>query len=770
MPRYVRDRKKLYQYIFGGSDMYMIPPELFREPDRNSDVAGGVLSKHLKTKIVATIGPVQRQMFNPQMKLFKQGVQFEELLQWYYQPEYQDNLMIDVARLNMAFYPKQASDVYEPFYRCLESEKDGLAKNIAVLGDLAGAKTRLGQMKDKKVTLRKDATFKLYLGSIKEGDKSGASVVARGVPLYQILPEDDLKEIINGALKEKDERGLEISIADGKVILRVPKKKDYLVEGTIECIVEKEGEIRANDGVTFEKVDLGFLSFDSIDKEALKYLLDLDRGWGVITSIGKIRNGKVKLRKDDHFMINLDGTEIGDQSRACVMANGQKLSLEPSYLTVLNKLNKLKETLEEHDRTLQILIGDVKDGVVLCLYKIENNNLMCSVKRGGTIKSRQRITIDTRRGEGFLAFIGVSFVRTAKDILDVRHFIWCYLTALGYTHSESLLYSPDIISKIETAKGWKNIDSILDVSDGAMIARGDLALQIGRERVPKIQKEIIGLCKKRGKIAITATEMLGSMMTSPNPTRAEVNDVFNAIHDGTDAVMLSNETAQGSYPFHAVEYMAKISARAEIHFAEIYSPKSKSNALRLQEVRLGSEKLISQTTTRLDVMRRTESINYQEFADAFFVRKINKNADQGTTDRICEAACQLAEELQEKREEQSAPKPFFQAIVVSTYTARTCRMISRFRPSIDIIGITRNDINRRKLLLSYGVCPLNIGGLSKKRKPWKTTEEIFDRVVELLPEEKLCRKGESVIFVGGSPLGHIGKVNMLQSRTIPSPT
>ena len=97
-------------------------------------------------------------------------------------------------------------------------------------------------------------------------------------------------------------------------------------------------------------------------------------------------------------------------------------------------------------------------------------------------------------------------------------------------------------------------------------------------------------------------------------------------------------------------------------------------------------------------------------------------------------------------------------------------MISRFRPSIDIIGIARNDIIRRKLLLSYGVCPLNIGDMSKKRKRWKTTEEIFDEAIVLLQKEKLCRKGESAIFVGGSPLGHTGKVNMLQSRTIPDIT
>lgn len=587
----------------------------------------------LKTKIIATIGAEKCARVSPSGQEY-QEVEYEKLFKWFLQPK-SNSFMVDILRLNMAFYsPKKGEEQYRKIFNWLEKEKNSAAKNVGVLCDLAGAKTRLGEIESEagKDELRIEGEFRLNLAANIKGNRQEASVLAYGEPLEN-LP--DYSNTIYPRLSGfcgKNKPGIEITVGDGKTFLKAYDLKDNI----LYCKVEREGIIKSNWGITFEKPDLGLPSFQKADQEALEFILGLDA---------------------------------------------------------------------------------------------------------------QR---------GFISAIGVSFVRTAKDIINVRRFIEeYYKNRCHYNPIDARLCCPNIIAKIETKKGAEHIDEILDVADGAMIARGDLANQLSREEVPQKQKEIINLCNKRGKIAITATEMLASMEENIMPTRAEVNDVFNSIMDGTDAVMLSSETSSGKYPAQAVEYMNKIAEKAEIYFEKIYARGSSINLQRIQELREGSEKLIEETHARLEQQIHDYDEEDDLLASEYYREKLEKSQDQRTTDRICASACELVEEQE------------FQAVVASTASGRTVRMLSRFRPSVKLIGVIYDDRCRHKLLLTYGARPVSLGSKSYTADDfWKDPNAVFQKAAEYCLKENLVKKSEHAVFVSGSPLGYYGqgKVNILQIK------
>ena len=207
-----------------------------------------------------------------------------------------------------------------------------------------------------------------------------------------------------------------------------------------------------------------------------------------------------------------------------------------------------------------------------------------------------------------------------------------------------------VISKIENMEGVENIDAIIDASAGIMVARGDLGVEVPAEEVPFLQKEIIRKCNDAFKPVVTATQMLDSMIRNPRPTRAEATDVANAIYDGTDAIMLSGETAKGKYPVEAVKMMARIAERTE------------------------------------------KEINYRKrFND------MAKYTDPGITDAICHATCSTAYDLDAK------------AIITVTKSGFSARMISKYRPGCDIIGCAMDEKVCRQLNLSWGVRPILLG-------------------------------------------------------------
>ena len=165
-----------------------------------------------------------------------------------------------------------------------------------------------------------------------------------------------------------------------------------------------------------------------------------------------------------------------------------------------------------------------------------------------------------------LTYIALSFVKTAEDILKVKSVLQEGYRKHRLAEQDLALRLPGLIAKIETPEAVEHTDEILDVADGIMVARGDLGMQVGLEKVAGIQKRLIHACNVRGKPVITATQMLDSMQYHPIPTRAEVSDVYNAILDGTDAVMLSGETSQGSYPLQAIRAMREVAVEAEERF------------------------------------------------------------------------------------------------------------------------------------------------------------------------------------------------------------
>ncbi len=268
----------------------------------------------------------------------------------------------------------------------------------------------------------------------------------------------------------------------------------------------------------------------------------------------------------------------GPEIRTNEMENGAIL-LEKGNDVVVS-MNEVLGTPEMFSITYAELVNDVKEGDTILLddgligltvnkVDVEKGLIYTTIQNGGVLKNKKGVNVpgvstklpgitekdeqDIRFGcKQDIDFVAASFVRTKENVLEVRRI----LKEEGCEHVQ-------IIPKIECQEAVDNIDSIIEVSDGIMIARGDLGVEVPAEEVPIIQKDIIRRCNQAGKFVITATQMLDSMQKNPRPTRAEVSDVANAIFDGTDAIMLSGESAAGAYPVESVETMATIAARAE---------------------------------------------------------------------------------------------------------------------------------------------------------------------------------------------------------------
>ncbi|MDR0863085.1 MAG: pyruvate kinase [Oscillospiraceae bacterium] len=301
-----------------------------------------------------------------------------------------------------------------------------------------------------------------------------------------------------------------------------------------------------------------------------------------------------------------------------------------------------------------VRVGDsvlIDDGLIgLRVDEIQDGDVLCTVENGGTVSNRKSINIpgaivrlpaisegdkeDIRFGiDEDIDFVAASFVRKAADVLEIR----AYLDMLGG-------HEIKIISKIENREGVANISEIIDASDGIMVARGDLGVETPPEAVPLIQKDIIKSCNERGKFVITATQMMDSMIRNPRPTRAEVADVANAILDGTDATMLSGETASGKYPIEAMQMMVNVARSAE------------------------------------------SAIEYRRFT------KDSEEIFKGdVTSIIGRSTVRCAESLGAR------------AIVTPTSSGNTALMIAKHRPTMPIIAFSMNRKVVRQLSLVWGV-------------------------------------------------------------------
>ena len=346
----------------------------------------------------------------------------------------------------------------------------------------------------------------------------------------------------------------------------------------------------------------------------------------------------------------------------------------------------------------------IDDGLVeLTIKAIEDTDIVCEVINGGYISNHKGINVpgailsmpyisDVDRDDILFGvkmgydYLAASFVRCADDVLAVRKLIG--------EHGGRM----KVISKIENMQGIDNLDEILAVSDGIKVARGDMGVEIPLEEVPVLQKKMIKKALQLGKIVITATQMLDSMIKNPRPTRAETTDVANAIYDGTSAIMLSGESAAGAYPIEAVKTMSRIAERTEEDICY---------AARLRE------------------------------------RSHNWENNEEVTTAICHACCTTAMDLNAK------------AIITVTMSGFTAGMISKYQPGCTVIGCAVDEMVYRQMALMFGVSPLLIAKEDD-------AEELFNTAVKASVDAGLIGPGDKVVITAGVPLGVAGNTNMVR--------
>lgn len=366
-------------------------------------------------------------------------------------------------------------------------------------------------------------------------------------------------------------------------------------------------------------------SIRKISKKMGKPIAILQDLSGPKIRIGEFYQEKVELKAGEEFVLTTKEC-IGDEHKAYVNYSKLPQEVKKGGIIFLDDGKKKLEikSIKGDEIHCEIIIGGITKG-------------RRGVNVPGAYLSLSSLTDKDRKDLQFgikndVEYMAISFVRRAEDVLELRRIL----------NKSEKAKDTKIIAKIETEEAIENIDEILKVTDGVMVARGDLAVEVPAEDVPVYQKEIIKKCNELGLPVITATQMLESMIHSPVPTRAEVNDVANAIFDGTDAVMLSEETTLGEYPVHAVEMMKRIASRVE--------------------------KEIEHAAIIQNSLHKRKSI----------------------TDSFSYAAINRAHEIDAA------------AIVALSKTGQTGRMVSRYRPHKPLIVMTPSEKVYRQLALSYG--------------------------------------------------------------------
>lgn len=399
---------------------------------------------------------------------------------------------------------------------------------------------------------------------------------------------------------------------------------------------------------------------------------------------GDLENGKVELKKGQSFVLTTED----------ITGNEGMVSI--SY----------KDLVKDVKPGDSILIDDGLIGMKVS--KVTEKEIFCVVENGGVISNKKGINVPgvslsmpfiSQKDyddiifaieEGF-DYIAASFTRTADDILEIRKI----LEKKNCEHIK-------IIAKIENLQGVENIDDILRVSDGIMIARGDMGVEIPLEDVPVIQKEIINKVYNAGKQVITATQMLDSMMKNPRPTRAETTDVANAIYQGTSAIMLSGETAAGKYPVEALRTMIKIALRTESDIA---------------------------------------------YNKEFNILSRDHGTTTNMTTAISHATCMTAIDLGAK------------AIITVSRSGNTARMVSKYRPGCMIVGCSPEEHTCRQLNMSWGITPVHI-------KEEYSMEILLLHATEAAEKAGYVEKGDVVVLTAGVPLGRSGNTNLIKATVV----
>jgi pyruvate kinase len=403
----------------------------------------------------------------------------------------------------------------------------------------------------------------------------------------------------------------------------------------------------------------------------------------------KIRTGKVKG----------DGVLLVKGARIAITTD---TSIEGTAELISTTFEPLPRDVKAGD---PILLDD--GNLELRVLEVSGGRVLCEVVDGGTLRSNKGMNLPgvalstpalTEKDRRDLAFgvqhrvdyVAMSFVRRAEDVLEAKALI----RSMGETIP--------VVAKIEKPEAVDNLESILAATDGVMVARGDLGVELGTEDVPVVQKRIIAMANAAGKVVITATQMLESMIENPRPTRAEASDVANAILDGTDAVMLSGESAVGKYPVETVETMARIADYTEEHGMAAIRPR-RSNA---------------------------------------------PSAGPGTpiTRSLTRVAASVAEELGCK------------LILAFTESGTTAHLVSGHRPRVPVVAVTQDDRVYRRLALWWGVVPL-------KSDFVENTDDLLAAGEERLKARGIAQKGDTILMLSGHSLA-AAATNMLRVHTV----
>jgi len=356
-----------------------------------------------------------------------------------------------------------------------------------------------------------------------------------------------------------------------------------------------------------------------------------------------------------------------------------------------------------------LIVGDVillNNGLMkFTVCELKGNDAVCRVDIGGKLSNRKSMSFPNK----VLKQIYLSEQDKEDILFGVKNdidFIACSFVSCAQDLKdvknfldENGIKGINLIAKIENRSGVDNIEEICNECDGIMIGRGDMGVEIPFEELPAIQKKLITKCRLMGKRVITATEMLESMIHNSRPTRAEISDVANAVYDGTSAIMLSGETAAGKYPVLAVETMSRIAVQTEqnIHYAKRFRN------------------------------------------NTFIIKNI--------VDAISHATCGMAIDIDAS------------AIAVCSLSGSTVRMVSRFRPPVDILGLTTNEKTWRQLSLSWGVTPVMC-------EPLPSTEVLFYTAMRKTEKALGLEKGDKIVITGGITNGLSGNTNLIKVETI----
>ncbi len=426
--------------------------------------------------------------------------------------------------------------------------------------------------------------------------------------------------------------------------------------------------------------------------------------------IGYIRKAAREFNYSIPVLMDLQGPKI----RVGQMKNGGQVLKTGSEIKITSDNIEGTSTIIPIDLDNLIIEAEVGNSILLddglLEFKVldkQADHLIVKVVVGGLLKSRKgvnlpnvNITIPSLTEKDIIDlefgltqdvdYIALSFVRSAKDVRDL-------ISRVRAAGSQAA-----IIAKIEKPEALEVIDEIIEESDGIMVARGDLGIEIPTEQVPIVQKMIIEKCRMAGKPVITATQMLDSMINNPRPTRAESSDVANAVLDGTDAVMLSGETAAGKYPCEAVNVMDRICRSVEENRPQLY------NSLKYRKPEWKEKQII-------------ESLSY--------------------------SCVTIAENVEAK------------VISTITHSGSTARRIAKFRPKVPIVAFTESQKVRRQLNLVWGVHSVRLRELFD-------TDSSVKMMEEYLQENGLVKKGDRVIIATGMPIAKRGRTNMIKISTI----